>query len=844
MKNKIKGFSLIEMVVVVAIMVVLVGVLVPSLIGYTENTRADKDTSQMDEIVTAIEMAMTNEEIYDDLLLYAIENNYSCYADGDPVTNSAANRVEDFNVGGNAEGVVGGEDLWSYGEDARMRAKTQYAPSGKMCGLTITFVHNYDSDVKSFDIGNALINNMSPSHKKSNTVKLKDLNTDGTAHLYEYLKDIVTETVSTSSNKYKNSEYTIFIRMVPVGVDYTKYENMTVEVYGQWSGSHLGANTRRDALDEVDGVDIINPGDYVPTPNAPVPQGPVPGISITPQEPKAVATFVPPIAKEDLVYNEHDLPLIVAGSSAEGTMYYKLQGGEWQTRIPTARDAGQYTVYYYCKGDMDHYSSQEYSLAVTIKKATPQYNVPTAREGLYANGTSQELVTAGRVSKGGQMLYKLTTTGYTTAVPVGKAPGTYTVLWQIEETDNYNGWPETTILVTIGKMETKITPPAARTLTYNGAMQQLVDAAVVTNSEMTNDLPIVEYSLDGEQWSQSIPSALNAGSYSVYYRVNGNSYYEGTDGTDKVDVTIQKADPAVNIQWNDSVTYMSNIEQIFVDDAKSDSEQTLMFKIYPEGDDASNYLFGETYPSAINAGTYIVEWYISEGVNHKANGSVSAPNQHTCEIKKAIAADTNKVVVTGDTWTYDKQLHPVVIGNGDGWTVTFTDDKGNKFTNPPAAINAGTYTYSWTATHDEFESESGEVTLLCNKKPVMITRYPVGDTKTASGTIIVIRTPQGAILSRQPQPATLQLQGMIRPGTCTEGGTFSYDGPVSAYRTQGHATLNGPRTYSYSTSWRVTPQDNNYYIEGADPETGILTGTAVLTFRFDIRTVYKTQASS
>ena len=510
MKNKIKGFSLVELVVVIAIMVVLVGVLVPSLVGYTESTRADKDTAQMEEVVTAIEMAMTNEEIYDDLLLYAVENNYSCYADGDPNTNVAVNRVEDFNIGGNAEGIVGGEDLWSYGDDARMLSKTQYAPSGKMCGLTITFVHNYDSATKEFDIGNALINNMSPSHKKSNTVKLKDLNTDGTAHLYEYLTDVVTESITTNSTKYKNSEYTIFIRMVPVGVDYTKYENMTVEVYGQWSGSHLGVNTRRDSLDEVNGVDIINPGDYAETPVAVVPQNPVPGIGLTPQEPKAVATFIAPTIKENLVYNEHDLPLINAGSSEEGTLYYKVQGGEWSTRIPTGQNAGTYTVYYYCKGDSDHYSSQEYSLTVSIKKAVPNYNVPTAKTNLFADGTSKELVVAGRVAMGGRLLYKLTTTGYSTTVPMGKAPGTYTVLWQIEETDNYTGWPETTIEVTIGKLKTTFEAPVARDLTYNGAMQQLVDPVKITSTEMPNDTPIVEYSLDGTTWSQTVPSGLNA----------------------------------------------------------------------------------------------------------------------------------------------------------------------------------------------------------------------------------------------------------------------------------------------------------------------------------------------
>ena len=830
MKNKIKGFSLVELVVVIAIMVVLVGVLVPSLIGYTESTRADKDTAQMEEVVTAIEMAMTNEEIYDDLLLYAVEDNYSCYADGDPNTNIAINRVEDFNVGGNAEGVVGGEDLWSYGDDARALAKTQYAPSGKMCGLTITFVHNYDAETKEFDIGNALINNMSPSHKKSNTVKLKDLNTDGTAHLYEYLKDIVTESITTNSAKYKNSEYTIFIRMVPVGVDYDKYENMTVEVYGQWSGSHLGVNTRRDSLDEVDGVDVINPGDYVPTPNAPVPQGPVPGIGATPQEPKAVATFVAPTVKDNLVYNEHDLPLINPGSSDEGTMYYKLQGGEWNTRIPTAQNAGTYTVYYYCKGDTDHYSSQEYSLTITIRKAVPNYNVPTAKTNLYADGTSKELVVAGRVSKGGRMLYKLTTTGYSTSVPMGKAPGTYTVLWQIEETDNYTGWPETTIEVTIGKLKTTFDAPVPRDLTYNGAMQQLVDPVKITSTEMPNDTPIVEYSLDGESWAQTIPSALNAGNYTVYYRLNANSYYEGTDGTDKVDVTIKKADPNVNIQWNDSVPYMANVSQTFVDAITQEGKQFVYFRIYEEGTDGSQILFSTYYPSAINAGTYIVDWYLPEDRNYVGIGSVMEPQSHTCVITKAIATDTNKIAVTGETWTYDKKEHAVAVGNSDGWSIVFTDANGDIVSDIPTATNAGTYTYTWTAEHAAFQTESGTVTLQCNKKPVQVVQQPYGQTQNGQIVCTQYINTRGVVVRTTYSPSQIHLQGRLIEGSCTEGGVWQYAGNNTF-----EATLTpSMRSAYYPIRWTLSPANSNYYIEGADEETGVLTGTTAITLKVTV----------
>ena len=84
--------------------------------------------------------------------------------------------------------------------------------------------------------------------------------------------------------------------MVPPGVDYDKYEALPIEVYGQWSGTNINKSERRDALDEVDGVDAITPGSMGATPVAPVPVAPN-DVGMTPQTPKEVATFIAPTVK-------------------------------------------------------------------------------------------------------------------------------------------------------------------------------------------------------------------------------------------------------------------------------------------------------------------------------------------------------------------------------------------------------------------------------------------------------------------------------------------------------------------------------------------------------------------
>lgn len=804
MRNK-KGFTLMELIVVIAIMVVMMGVLAPSLIGYAEKTRADKDTSQMQEVVTAIEMAMTNQEIYDDLLLYALENNYSCYIDGDPTTNAVINRKEDFDIG-NAEGVVGGEDLWSYGDDARALPKVQYQASGKMCGVTITFVHNYDTDIKDFDVGNALINNMGPDYKKGNAIKLKDLTTDGNTYLYNYLTKVVAEKITTTSSRYQNSEYTVFIRMVPPGVDYNKYKALTVDVYGQWNGTNLMPTARRNPLNETDGAEVIIPGNGE-TPATPIPVRP--GISDTPQTPKDVATFIAPTMKSNLVYTGYALELINTGSSTEGTMYYKLEGQEWSTQIPTALNAGLYDVFYYVKGDENHYNTQIYSLTVSVAKANPQYTVPTGQVNLKANGQSYPLLNPGQVINGGTMEYRLETTGYTAAVPTGKAPGNYRVYWRITETDNYVAWPETLIEVSIDKMAAGVQPPVAKDLTYTGALLDLIEPCTITNDSMPDNLPIIEYSLDGTTWSTSIPYGKAAGEYTVYYRVNANRYYSGTDGTDNIKVTIKKADPNVEIQWNDSLSYTSSALS-FVDDVKKDSDKAVFFRAYKAG--ATPGEFSTAYPSATNAGEYVIEWYISEHDNYANNGTKDAPNQKTIIIEKAQAADTNKITVKGENWIYDKSTRTVSVGNATGWNIVFKDNTGKVIDGIPSITDASSNTYTWTAEHENFKTEQGSVALICEKAPVKITRMPQGDTRQGSGIIIVVVNKYGQELRREFTPISQTLSASITPGTCTEGGTFTYTGPQNINRT--FMTANGSDEYSMVCNWEVTPMSSNYYIEG------------------------------
>ncbi|MDE6014457.1 MAG: type II secretion system GspH family protein [Acetatifactor sp.] len=59
-----KGFSLVELIIVIAIMAVLMGVLAPQLLKYVEDSRAQTDLSAMSEIENATKIALSIEDIY------------------------------------------------------------------------------------------------------------------------------------------------------------------------------------------------------------------------------------------------------------------------------------------------------------------------------------------------------------------------------------------------------------------------------------------------------------------------------------------------------------------------------------------------------------------------------------------------------------------------------------------------------------------------------------------------------------------------------------------------------------------------------------------------------------
>ena len=145
-------------------------------------------------------------------------------------------------------------------------------------------------------------------------------------------------------------------------------------------------------------------------------------------------------------YDESAQEPTFGGSLARDTDYtvsYAVKSGFTGTLNSDGKPvgAGTYVVTVAGKGSYTGSFTKDFK----IDKADPSYTAPTAKTGLAYTGSALELITAGSVSKGGEMQYKQGSGSYGPDIPVATNAGDYIVYYQINANDNYNAVAETQV---------------------------------------------------------------------------------------------------------------------------------------------------------------------------------------------------------------------------------------------------------------------------------------------------------------------------------------------------------------------------------------------------------------
>ena len=103
---------------------------------------------------------------------------------------------------------------------------------------------------------------------------------------------------------------------------------------------------------------------------------------------KLVPTVTAPTANA-LTYNGAEQALVTAGKTTGGTMLYRLGDSKWSEQLPTAKNAGEYTVWYKVQGNAEYADVAEQSLPVTVAKKA--VTVTALDKSAYTGSTAPDL---------------------------------------------------------------------------------------------------------------------------------------------------------------------------------------------------------------------------------------------------------------------------------------------------------------------------------------------------------------------------------------------------------------------------------------------------------------------
>lgn len=327
--------------------------------------------------------------------------------------------------------------------------------------------------------------------------------------------------------------------------------------------------------------------------------------------------------------------------------------------------------------------------ATIMEKVVDKPVVELSESSFVYDGTAKTVAVA---VKDGETVILATeyTVGYEDNVNVGTAK----VIIKDVEGGNYIVSGQATFSIT--KATAAISAaPVALVLSYTGEPQTLISAGDATGG-------ILLYSLDGENYLATLPTATAAGTYTVYYKVVGDANHSDSE-VSSLSVTIS---PKVV----DSPVIELSQQSYGYDGTAKEPEVTV--KDGSEVIPASEY--SVSYASNVNAGEATVTITDKEGGNYTVSG------QTTFVIEKG--ATTVKTAPQAKALTYNREAQALVDpGTGEGGEMLYSLDANASFSvTIPTGTDVGTYTVYYKVVGDANHSDSEVLSLSVTISPKVV----------------------------------------------------------------------------------------------------------------------------
>lgn len=380
-------------------------------------------------------------------------------------------------------------------------------------------------------------------------------------------------------------------------------------------------------------------------------------------------------------------------------------------------------------------------------------------------------------------------TGKVTIHSTGTVRVTVTVTPQ--DNSNYTGqvttWYELNI-ISGGQMTVNVTPKT--NLAYTGDPQALLESA-----SCSLDSAEIQYSLDNQDWQNTIPTGTNAGTYTVYVKATDpNSQY--SDVTEHVTVTIAKATLEGRFDQKEYTHVLTTGNSY---DSATANKLTIRSAGY--GAEPAKYTYRSADTSvamAENGGSTI---RIMGSAGQETTITVTVPgdnnyNEGTFTYKLKISDKLSKILydVTGTTTTYNGQPQTIkveVTQPDSGATVRYWNESTNAYTlsEPPAYtdVQDGGYPIKFQITAPGYKKvDDGTATLTINPKPIKKEMIAgIAESYTYTGKEITfddaISVHDEGVLLKQNTDYTISYDDntAVGTGTVTITGKGNYRGSVT-----------------------------------------------------------------